>query len=86
MLQYCKFLWYGRKKLSYLQKDLFTCLLVDVMDVGVLSVDKMTGDGMISGLSYKNIMTVVTDNCKWSLYYNCVITLAFALVIVQLGS
>jgi hypothetical protein len=30
----------------------------------VLSVDKMTGDGMISGLSYKNIMTVVNDNCK----------------------
>jgi hypothetical protein len=63
-------------------------LVVDVMDVGVLSVDKMTGDGMISGLSYKNIMTVVSDDCKWSLYYKCVITLSFALalVIVQLGS
>jgi hypothetical protein len=53
-----------QKKLSYLQKDLFMSLVVDVMDVGVLSVDKMTGDGMISGLSYKNIMTVVNDNCK----------------------
>ncbi len=54
-------------KSSYWQKE----LLVDVMDVGVMSVDKMTGDGMINSLYYKNIMTVVSDDCKWSLYYKC---------------
>ncbi len=37
-----------------------------------------------SGLYYKHIMTIVTDNCKWRLYYKCVTALALAKVWVTL--
>jgi hypothetical protein len=33
----------------------------------------------VSGLYYKNIMTIVSDDCKWSLYHKCVIALALAI-------
>ncbi len=34
-----------------------------------------------SGLYYKHIMTIVTDDCKWRLHYTCVTALALARVI-----
>ncbi len=36
----------------------------------------------VSGLYYKNIMTIVSDDCKWSLYYKCVIASALAIASV----
>ncbi len=42
----------------------------------------MNNQRQTSGLYYKNIFTIVSDDRKWRLYYKCSFTLALALASV----